>query len=384
MLTRKILTKVLCRDAMETILSFIDYKQGNSIITDYSLCKYNGIYEDCEKVEDIDSGMLGAISSGNYSLSLHFLYKGAKMFEDGLAQAVKYGRLEFSKLMIEKGAKKLDYAFFISCAYGHLDIVKFLLTLNIHSINNGLIEGARGGYIDIVKYLIEKGADNFKYALIPACNGGHLEIVKYILELPKSSCFSDIPDTMNSACLRGHVEVVKYLIFKGNRSFDTGIYNACKGGHLHVVKLLCSYGAFIPREAVPIACEYEHVQLLKYLLELNNPLEINRGFNIACYYGKIEAVKIIINYGGIDRNNIVNGFLDVCVLGYINIIKMFIASGYSYVNEGLRLVCELTGDIDVANCLLEYGADNYDIALELAQSNGYANLTNHITTYRLT
>jgi ankyrin repeat protein len=111
--------------------------------------------------------------------------------------------------------------------------------------------------------------------------------------------------TLNKASEVGNVEEVKRLLSKRVKALtlDKSLMLACWYGHLEVVKLLVANGANIhanQNESLKMACYYGRLEIIKLLLERGASIDGNEGDNAvscACYYGHLETVKLLVAHG---------------------------------------------------------------------------------------
>ena len=71
--------------------------------TDFEVCEYGGLLEDCIKCEP-NEGLSGACRGGHTKLVEILITKGATNFDGGLYEACEGGHMPLVELMITEGA----------------------------------------------------------------------------------------------------------------------------------------------------------------------------------------------------------------------------------------------------------------------------------------
>ncbi len=130
-------------------------------------------------------------------------------------------------------------------------------------------------------------------------------------------------------CENGDLVRVKELVYEGANDLNGGLLYACRYGHIEIVKYLISRGADILK-----CISYEHdpdiIKLaVNFLISRKfNTIYLSNAFGLVCFYGDINLVKSMIDYGVTDFN-----------YGLINAIEH--------------------GHKNIAELLIDFGADNY-------------------------
>lgn len=110
-------------------------------------------------------------------------------------------------------------------------------------------------------------------------------------------------EEFEKACKDGDITLVIELTSKGANTLNRGLSEACRYGHTEIVKYLMSRGADI------LYCIHidQDPEIIKLAIEVIiskrfNPVYLSSAFGLACYYGDINLVKSMIDYGATDFN----------------------------------------------------------------------------------
>jgi ankyrin repeat protein len=164
--TRMSSSRIYDRNLTDTIMSFLDFKTPEYIITDFA----------------------------------------------------KAGNLEMVQYLAEQGVSTfiLEDALYLVANYGHLSIVKYLFSLDMCTdamCNRALVESVKNGHLDVMKYLIKRGVRGSVRdgsALCCAAGYGHLDIVEYLVELEPVPV-QPYQSSVRCAMLSGHKQIAAYL-----------------------------------------------------------------------------------------------------------------------------------------------------------------------------
>jgi len=166
------------------------------------------------------------------------------------------------------------------------------------SMNREFTDACKNGQLEAVKRLVDSGADihfDDDCALRFACNYGHLEVAKFLLD--HSADLHSYDDcALEWACENGHLEVVKLLLDRGadiHARKDAPFYGALRNNNYKVIKLLLDRGADItgyPEEpALSFASYYGYIETVKILLDYGVDIRANNDFALRCSIGGYQS-----------------------------------------------------------------------------------------------
>ena len=198
-----------------------------------------------------------------------------------------------------------------TAAFGDVETMKLIdkydnARFSLHDSSNyeGIVSiAAAYGNMDMIKYFVDEGMDVNKSPsiydtpIIAATKYNNTEIVKYLMKLDKN-LINNILDKRNNV-----------------------LYFSCKNGNLELTKLFIENGLTIDNEsffeALRIAVVNNHIDVVKYLLDSNNDINIKDGEgNTLLYYVKnLETTKFLVE-AGIDKNSY-NPNNDIDILNYL-------------------------------------------------------------------
>lgn len=205
---------------------------------------------------------------------------------------------------------EITWPLFVACEKGNLSLFKMLIKyLPIESINRQNKKGTTilwiaccNRHIDIVTELLTIGADpnipNLKGdgPLIPSCQKGNDMIVSLLLEAgAKLNVFNKNRDNPVLICCRtGQAKILEMLLRTMNKSASDEIFN--------------SYADIDGFNPLLAATELEKIECIKVCIKYGANLEARSGednkiiagataLHLACFYGRLEAVKTLLALG---------------------------------------------------------------------------------------
>jgi ankyrin repeat protein len=130
------------------------------------------------------------------------------------------------------------------------------------------------------------------------CSRGDLEAVKVFAETAEKDDLA-----VHQAVMKGHLEIVQFLFEKWdgldvNRHFQW----ACYSGQLQVAQFLFEKGTNVndtagKYTALEGACIGGYIEIIKFLFENGALITDHRAFQAACKYGHFEIVKFLVEKG---------------------------------------------------------------------------------------
>jgi len=225
-------------------------------------------------------------------------------------------------------------------------------------------------------------------ALSAACNGGKEELVELLVSKGTDIELRDKKGLtpLMLAATAGHEKIVEVLLnhganieAKSDKSKDTALALACSGGRLKIVELLLKRGANKENHNVndysplTLAAAGGHVDIIKLLLangaEINSRTDSRRGLSplmMAANNGHVAAVRILLEKGS-DVNAIIgdNGYTALtlaCYHGKHEVVKILL-DNKAYLEQRIKdgytplQLAASKGYAEVGRVLLDYGAD---------------------------
>ena len=224
---------------------------------------------------------------------------------------------------------------------------------NYQSYYNEAMNIAAGkGYINIVNKMSNVHADNYNTALVSASANGHIKIVNLILNLEYTKDI--LLHALNVAAEYGHLNVVQRLMETGINITNLGsaISAAAYNEHLNIVKFLISVD--VTFDMINCGGYMDNVvkrndrDLIEEYLQLG--ADINEIMLSASKYGHIDIVNDMLNiYTGYEK--------DINTAVY-----------YAFSNKHPK----------IALLLIKFGANNYEIIMNLAAENDYVDIIKYV------
>lgn len=308
-----------------------------------------------------------------------------------------------------------------ACLFGKINIILLIIDHieKIHgkiSYNTGLLNACEGGYLDIVNLMINKGANNWVDAIEAVCIGGskvnnigrylirgtdqfvehsnkdRLQIVKMMLEknkISKNSCNTEVyryNKTIYNACISGDLSIIDLIrreITSSYYFFSSYhvVFGACRGGHLSLVKQMENETLGWINH-IEQACQYNHSEIIEYIVEKNEKIDLTDGLYGFCRGGNFEMIKYLMKQ---DKTFTCGGFIHACHYGHFNIVKFLVKEIKEFDltlpaiyrvtwNEGLK--CAIIGKNHFETCMDRYhtfGTGHMSI-IKLMINNGVTDL----------
>jgi hypothetical protein len=108
---------------------------------------------------------------------------------------------------------------------------------------------------------------------------------------------------------------------------------------------------------------------VNYLIK-DNTLNWNYGLLDACFWRRIEIVKLMIENGADDWNS---GLCWACSGGNMEIVKLMMKNGADDWNKGLKRACK-GGNIEIVKLMIKNGAYNWNKGLKVARLWGHKDI----------
>ena len=291
------------------------------------LCPSDNIFEILYKFKTITEGkeieVEQDIANAKSFYSKIVIAKIKNSFTDLMIKCNEEHGIDIERLNCSPGETALSYAIGIienDDDINNIDIIKTLLDYGFK--NNNLIDisdyhdqtplmvASYLGLDKIIQLLLERGAsiDNLNNknatSLMAASQFGHLKSVQVLLEYNANVLITNFrSNALIDASKGGHCDIVKELIHhvikkndisladfinSSNKVGSTSLHYSCMGGYVDIVRILLENGANINQKTN------------------RNTAQVNALMG-ACQAGKVEVVKMLLQYSILLDDTDVNG-----------------------------------------------------------------------------
>lgn len=152
----------------------------------------------------------------------------------------------------------------------------------------------------------------------------------------------DTNDMFLYSCALGDLNMVKSVV---NRGIDIN-FKKIKRGFAH--------------SPLSLAARKGHLEVVRYLVDNGARFDgmFGQAILMAVKGGNLEIVKYLVDKGADPEFSAPDCILNAAGMGYLNIVKYLVNYGIDMVNrDGFAVVAAMEGKVDVANYLIELGAD---------------------------
>jgi len=151
---------------------------------------------------------------------------------------------------------------------------------------------------------------------------------------------------------------LKYIIDCKNESkiimnYQKIFNQLCKNGSLDVAKLFyTNHHVAINDKLFMHMCKLDKIDVLKWLLEKNKKLKIDKGFIISCYHGYLKNAKIL--FGMMDKSvaTLKLALLNTSLTNHVDTINWLLSFNIDIPVNALINSC-VTGNVEIAKILNE-------------------------------
>jgi hypothetical protein len=232
-----------------------------------------------------------------------------------------------------------------------------------------------------------ENADRSDDFLRGAALGGHL----FLVSTKRGHIFYErnwVCNVFRAACLAGQLGVVRYAISRIRRSmllrfvltseedfWDEALKIACCGGHIAVAKLMIANGARNFGDGLVEACSRGHANIAKMML-VHGARNVNSAYREALRAGQYALAKLMMKHGASNhycKEDLNEAFLDHCFAGEVDMAQALIDLGADEFDRGLRIACR-NGNRNIAQLMLQHGATKRYRALAKACEHGHTEI----------
>lgn len=247
-------------------------------------------------------------------------------------------------------------------------IISIIKTNCIIDWNEGLASAYYMNYKHIINFLHKKGADEMNHVINGACKGNDIDLVKKIIKSEHAISYG----TFSDACFNGNQKIINLLIKKfsndwNENMWNVGFYSACRGNHYNIAKDIIMNVSKID-VALQYACFNQNMPLIKLIMKHRLFRDVvDFGLYGACESGNINIINLMIKYGATDFGGALNY---ACQNNNIDVIKYLIDLGCDDWDDGLD-GASYGGHINLVNMMIKNGANNWDDSLFSSTSQGH-------------
>lgn len=312
-----------------------------------------------------------------------------------VALAAKRGHYEIVKLLLEAGAPsdeptdRKNTSLSLAAEEGHLDIVKMLVQAGCN-VNAEYVPpvcyAARDGRVEVVQYLLDNGADPNTIApsrritaLELAAWSGHSEVIKVLLNHGADPYFNHRGPKVMPLCRavdNAHFTAAETLrdAMDLSKIIDSGDPNDAEHILLLVASAACGWDSILRavlERGTPPDATVSDPNVLRFVpLKHRFYIREHRARDLplsalafACFYGRLEAVKILLEHnvslGEEDEEVIQNSFVLAVMGSHVDVITALLDHGanpnYRQQYNECPLMWAATSP-EVLNLLLDRGA----------------------------
>ncbi|KAJ5590795.1 hypothetical protein N7450_004767 [Penicillium hetheringtonii] len=312
-----------------------------------------------------------------------------------VALAAKRGHYEIVKLLLEAGAPsdeptdRKNTPLSLAAEEGHLDIVKMLVRAGCN-VNAEYVPpvcyAARDGRVEVVQYLLDNGADPNTIApsrritaLELAAWSGHSEVIKVLLNHGADPYFNHRGPKVMPLCRavdNAHFTAAETLrdAMDLSKIIDSGDPNDAEHILLLVASAACGWDSILRavlERGTPPDATVSDPNVLRFVpLKHRFYIREHRARDLplsalafACFYGRLEAVKILLEHnvslGEGDEEVIQNSFVLAVMGSHVDVITALLDHGanpnYRQQYNECPLMWAATSP-EVLNLLLDRGA----------------------------
>lgn len=363
---------------------------------------------------------------GNYvkyteSYNRNFIDKGLKEYinkeyfvnylldyVDGIKDVDKL--IKIIKKFVKKGLD-VNNKFLIKkcCEYGntYIEILKFLYDngCDIHYNNDILFIESLDTDTDTIEFFLERNVDMYAHdfkAIDYIVNNGCVTYLQLFIKHGLDIHFDN--EYILMLCTETYeknayykIDTYNLLKFLIDNNADIHCLNdkplrlACMYRNFKNVKLLVENGANIAArdyEAIDHAIEYERKDILKYLLKNCKDTEDSYPLMIACKYGYLDIVELLIERGFDVHYHDDKGLVYASSKGYIDIVKLLVKNGANInANSDEPFMNAVrNGNYDVVKFLIKKRSDvyaNIEKAIEISKKNDHLKLYNYLQKFNI-
>ena len=316
--------------------------------------------------------------------------------------AVELGYFKVTRQLFKWGANNYNDALCVAADKGNNRIILWLLQVADVSIDQALLTAAQAGHLHTVLMLINEGAGGVDAALSAAVEAGHIPIVEILF--PQVDSIT-APELLLLAALAQQNKMVEWLFNTHTPPLGEAFLAVVEAGDNEMAQLLISLGegkqqvtASARKTAASIAVRKEYTEIV--LILLTNDVIAGDILYLATLQGKMELVQQILAQDmywktqsqlpyliyrgqkkmwmrGIDR-----GLLGAAEGGHYDIAELLIERGANNF-DGALFAAAAAGKHKMVELLIEHDASNLNEALRVAAANGHVKVVDILLDHRI-
>lgn len=236
-------------------------------------------------------------------------------------------------------------------------------------INTALVEAPRGGRIGIVRILLDKYyAHDLNGALDAAARGGHIAIVELMLDRGADSCRS-----LEQAAASGNIPTIELILRRLPRCayrYNDAMASAARAGHMDAVELFLRLGADDYDYAFVEAAFYGYRDIMELMMRLGNITYLSEAMAAAVSTGQTDIAEWMMQLGA---DNYDMALRWAAASGNMSMVEWMLRLDATDYNGALNLAAE-SGHAEIAQMMIDLGANTFRQALENAANNNHDNV----------
>jgi hypothetical protein len=312
-----------------------------------------------DKINDVTERFLTACSSGDLSSVIELYSNHYLRHKTFKSKVLSFLNLSNNSIGILDPHYDENLPFRYASSNGHEDIISYLLNQqffieNIYKSDLALAIGVAISINDIatikaiepfIKHKNKEFLQHISKGFVEACREGYLDVVKYAIENLDDNDYFDYQDIEFPNIYEGSVnKTIK----------EAGFIEACNTEKIEVVKHILSDKAFstkinnpILSQGLIIAIHQRNENLINLIVpniqdkNVHYYWTIGKNFSNSCSVGDLDTIRYMLNNKNIDldymdlfqrplgnkgRPIILDGFMNACKNGKLNVVKYLTAS----------------------------------------------------------
>ncbi|CAK4649289.1 hypothetical protein LEN26_019331 [Aphanomyces euteiches] len=191
----------------------------------------------------------------------------------------------------------------LAAAGGHVPMLRYLFDTIQHPgcTEKSIVWATERGHVDAIVYLVDVRRLDPALGLSPACEAGNLPLIQLLRgRLPPNSWYLGIEATrlyLFEAIAHGHLDtVVPYFLNLLEEDIHRTIELAACRGYLPALKYLLPRSDRHNDNLLVLAARVGHLGIVEWLMAINYPMKLERGFRAGAACGQLKTVKFLQPY----------------------------------------------------------------------------------------